>query len=169
MIIRENVPLSELTTMRLGGPARFVIEIETEDDCRDAFDFAADKNLPVYFLGSGANSIGKDEGFPGIILINRLKGIKTLEESPDRLVVEAAGGENWDDFVDFVCQKGFSGVEAMSKIPGTVGAAPVQNIGAYGQELKDTLKSVSAFDSLMSEFVEIDASTMDFSDRKSVV
>ncbi len=168
MIIRENINLSDLTTMRLGGPADFLIEIESPEECPDAFDFAQEKNLPIYFLGLGANSIGLDEGFRGAIIKNAIKGYNTLEETKDELIIKVGGGEVWDDFVEFVSKKGFSGIEAMSKIPGTVAAAPVQNIGAYGQEVKDTLVSVEAFDSLLNEFVEIPAEEMDFSYRHSI-
>ncbi|MBQ6130363.1 UDP-N-acetylmuramate dehydrogenase [Candidatus Saccharibacteria bacterium] len=168
MKLRENVPLAELTTMRLGGPARFVIEAETEDDVREAYDFALEKRLPLYPLGSGANSLGLDFGFPGIILLNRLKGFEILNQSKTRLLVKAFGGEIWDDFVAFTCQKGFADLAVLSKIPGTVGAAPVQNIGAYGGEAKDTLKSVSVYDSLLDEFRELAADDCDFAYRHSI-
>ena len=168
MKIRENVNLSELTTMRLGGPTDFLIEIDTPEEISDAVEFAEEKNLPVYFLGAGANVIGLDEGFPGIIIKNNIKGFKILRENKNELLLKVGGGEIWDDFVEFVSKKGYSGVEAMSKIPGTVGAAPVQNIGAYGQEVKDTLISVEAFDTLIDEFIEIPASKMDFSYRHSI-
>lgn len=168
MNIRENIPLRNLTTMRLGGPADYVIDVETEDDVRDAFEFANSHNLPVYFLGSGANSLGKDEGFKGAIIRNCIKGINVLEETKDTLTVKVSGGEIWDDFVQFVVGKGFSGVEAMAKIPGTVAAAPVQNIGAYGQEAKDALASVEVYDSLLDEYKEIAAKDCDFSYRHSI-
>lgn len=168
MNIRENIPLKELTTMRLGGPADFVIEIQSEDEATEVFDFIKEKGLPFYFLGSGANSLGKDEGFSGAIIINKIKGINILSESENELIVEVAGGEIWDDFVRFVVDKNFSGVEAMAKIPGTVAAAPVQNIGAYGQEAKDTLESVYVYDSLLDEYKEIDAKDCDFAYRHSI-
>ncbi len=168
MIIRENIPISEITTMRLGGPAEFVIDIESIDDARDAFGFVKEKGLPFYYLGLGANSLGKDNGFNGAIIRNHIKGIEVLEESKNELLVKAYGGEVWDDFVEFVTNKGFSGIEAMSKIPGTVSAAPVQNIGAYGQEAKDTLVSVEVYDSLIDEYKEIDAKDCDFSYRHSI-
>lgn len=168
MIIRENVNLSELTTMRLGGPADFVIEAETPEEALEALEFAESKNLPVYFLGAGANSIGLDSGFPGVILINKIKGYKILSESSSELIVEVGGGEKWDDFVKFVCEKGFSGVEALSKIPGTVAAAPVQNIGAYGQDVSETLERVDVFDTLLNEFSEFVNKDLDFSYRHSI-
>lgn len=168
MKLRENVLLSELTTMRLGGPARFVIEVETIEDVRDAYNFAIEQHLPAYPLGLGANTLGFDSGFPGVIILNRIKGFTTIEESTGLLRIKAGGGEIWDDFVDLICQKGFSGIEALSKIPSTVGAAPVQNIGAYGQEVKDTLESVEVYDSLLDEYTEIATSDCDFSYRHSI-
>ena len=168
MNIRENIPIKELTTMHLGGPARFVIEVETADEVNDACEFAAEKGLPIYFLGLGANSLGLDEGFDGVLILNKIKGIEILQESENELEVKAGGGEIWDDFVQFVVNKNFSGVEAMAKIPGTVGAAPVQNIGAYGQEAKDTLEKVEVYDTLLGEYKEIDAKDCDFAYRHSI-
>lgn len=168
MKIRENVNLSELTTMRLGGPTDFLIEIDSPEECSEAIDFAEQKNLPVYFLGLGANVIADDDGFRGVVIKNNIKGFKILKENSHELLVKVGGGEIWDDFVAFTTKKGFSGVEAMSKIPGTVGAAPVQNIGAYGQEAKDTLVSAETFDTLLDEYVEIPAEKMDLSYRHSI-
>ncbi len=168
MIIRENIPISSITTMRLGGPADFVIDIENPDEATEAVNFAEEKNLPIYFLGTGANSLGKDEGFHGVIIRNHIKGFEIISETVDELVVKAGGGEIWDDLVGFVVDKGFSGCEAMSKIPGTVGAAPVQNIGAYGQDVSGILENVEAFDTLLDEYTEIQAKECDFSYRHSI-
>ena len=168
MKIRENVLLSELTTMRLGGVAEFVIEIEKREDLVEAFSFIRDKNLAFYFLGGGANSLGRDEGFAGAILMNKIRGIEILEEKNGETKIKAEGGEVWDDLVKFTAEKGLTGIEAMAKIPGTVGAAPVQNIGAYGQEVAQVLESVEAYDTLLDEFIEIPAEKMNFSYRKSI-
>lgn len=168
MIIRENIPIKDITTMRLGGVADFVIDVQSEDEVQEVFEFVKEKGMPFYFLGSGANSLGKDEGFKGAIIRNAIKGINILDETENELTVEAAGGETWDDFVEFIVSKGFSGVEAMSKIPGRLAAAPVQNIGAYGQEAKDALESVYVYDSLIDEYKEILASDCDFSYRHSI-
>lgn len=168
MIIRENIPISSLTTMRLGGPADFVVDVEKPEEAIEAIGFAEEKNLPIYFLGTGANSLGHDEGFHGVIIRNQIKGFEIVSETNDELVVKAGGGEIWDDFVDFVVKKDFSGCEAMSKIPGTVGAAPVQNIGAYGQDVSGILESVEVFDALLDEFTEIGAKDCDFSYRHSI-
>lgn len=164
MIIRENVEIKELTTMRLGGKAQYVIELEAVEDVKEAYLFAKERNLPLFILGSGSNVIGKDEGFQGVILLNRMKGIQFLDD----LTINAMGGELLDDLVAFSTDHNLSGIEALSAIPGTVGAAPVQNVGAYGQEIAQVLDSVYAFDMQNEEFVTIDAKDMDLSYRHSI-
>lgn len=159
MNIRENVPISGLTTMRLGGDARYVAEIKSAGDLDEAYQFAKNNNLQIWTMGGGANTIGHDEGFSGVIFLNRMKGIFVnsgpelvaldnfnLKDAPDELFFTVMGGEVWDDFVEVAAENGFSGCEAMSLIPGTVGAAPVQNIGAYGQDVSQIIESVAAFD-----------------------
>lgn len=168
MKIQENVRLSELTTMRLGGVADFLIDVETEDEAREAFDFIEDKNLPVYFLGAGANSIGRDAGFRGVILRNKIMGLKVLHKDAKTLEVRVSGGVVWDDFVAWAVEKDFSGVELLAKVPGSIAAAPVQNIGAYGAEAADTILKVEAYDSLLDEFVEISAADCHFAYRHSI-
>lgn len=155
MKIRENVLISQLTTMRLGGVARFVVEIEQPEDIRQAYELAKEKNLPTYILGGGANTIGKDEGFPGVMILNRMKGIEIISENDEELIFRAMGGEVWDDVVEFSCEHQASGIEAMSMIPGTAGAAPVQNIGAYGQDIAGVIESVEAYDTKIHEIVEL--------------
>lgn len=142
MTIQENIPISTLTTMRLGGNARYVIDIEIPEDVKLAYDFASEKSLPVYILGGGSNIIGRDEGFDGVILVNKLKGKESLENGR----FKGYGGENFDEFIAFTVENGFSGMEAMSGVPGTLGAAPVQNVGAYGQEMSQIMESVEVYD-----------------------
>lgn len=203
MKIRENVPIAELTTMRLGGAARFVVEVEAPEDVAVAYDFARARGLPTYILGGGANTIGRDEGFDGVILVNRLKGIEarevsdvvasasasddaskettagasggkddentgTTHEPTSSLLLTAASGEIWDDVVAVACAQGYTGIEALSAIPGTAGAAPVQNIGAYGQEVAQTLVSVEAYDTQTREFVTLPAGELGFGYRRSI-
>lgn len=168
MKIRENVPLKHLTTMRLGGDARYVIEIERPADVATAFDYAAAKKLPTYVLGGGANSIARDEGFNGVILLNKLNGVETLEEDDRGAVLRARSGVIWDDFVAYAVAKGLTGIEALSAIPGTVGAAPVQNIGAYGQEVAQTLESVKVYDKVDKTTFVIEHTAMDFGYRSSI-
>lgn len=164
MKIRENVPISELTTMRLGGPAKFVIEIESQDEVVEAFDFIHDKNLPFYILGDGANTIGHDEGFDGVIVMNKIKGVSVSEN-----MVYAFGGEEWDKVVEKACENSLTGIEALSKIPGTAGAAPVQNIGAYGQDISKVLKTIEVYDTLIDEFKTLKNEDLKFSYRKSIL
>lgn len=164
MKISENVPISSLTTMRIGGPARFVVEIENKEDIIKAYDFAREKNLPVFVLGGGANTIGHDDGFNGVIIKNAMKGI-----SIDGTTITAMGGEVWDDVVAVSCEQNLTGIEALSKIPGSAGAAPVQNIGAYGQDVSDTFISAEVYDTKDGEFKTLNKDDMGFSYRKSVL
>lgn len=173
--IEENVPIRNLVTMRIGGPARFVITVTSKEEIPEAYQFAKERNLPVCILGGGANTFAKDEGFDGVIILDRIMGISEVErpeiESPkdgDIAYFKAYGGEQWDDLVTYVSERGYSGIEAMAGIPGTAGAAPVQNIGAYGQEVTQVIVSVDTYDTKTGEFVVIPASEMKMSYRKSI-
>lgn len=169
MKIRENIPISTLTTMRLGGNARYVIDIEAEEDVPEAYKFADEHELPVYVLGSGSNIIGRDKGFNGVILVNKIRGMGIEnEEYNGRIDLYSFSGELLDDFVRYSTRLGFSGIEALSAIPGTVGAAPVQNVGAYGQDISQTIVTVRAYDTLLEDFVEIPKIDMDLSYRHSI-
>lgn len=178
MEIRENVPIASLTTMRLGGGARYVISVKTPDEVAQAYNFAHERGLDVWVMGSGANTIGHDEGFPGVIILNKIKGIFVKQgddlvavEDVDRkalgdeIVLTGMGGEVWDDFVQVACDLGYSGIEALSMIPGTLGAAPVQNIGAYGQDIAQVLVSVEAYDTQTSEIVALEKTEMEMGYR----
>jgi len=168
MRFNENILISSLTTMRLGGPARFVIEVETPQDVVDAYNFARQYNLPTFILGYGANTIGHDEGYNGVIIINRMRGI--AEEPIDNgLRLRIMGGEYWDHIVEYAVSKGLTGIEALSKIPGLVGAAPVQNIGAYGQDISQTFISAEVFDSATTTFKVLSKDDLQFSYRSSLL
>lgn len=158
--MEENVPIASLTTMRLGGAARFMVTVERPEEVKEAFEFAKERSLPVWIMGSGANTIGHDEGFPGVIILNQLKGIEILAEKSNGVTLRAMGGEIWDELVEFATERGYSGIEAMSKIPGTVGAAPVQNIGAYGQDIAQVIECVEAYDTRTGEFVTLEKPEM---------
>ncbi len=170
MNIRENIEISTLTTMRLGGAARYVIDIEKVEDLAEAYKFAAEKELPVYILGCGSNIIGRDSGFNGVILVAKLHGmgIESGAEGDETVRLYAYSGELLDDFVTYGTKMGYSGMEALSAIPGTVGAAPVQNVGAYGQDISQSLVSVEAFDTLTRELVTLEKSALDLSYRHSI-
>jgi len=145
MTPEENIPLSEHTTFKIGGLARYFFRAKTVDDLNAALDFAEKKHLPFFVLGGGSNILASDEGFQGVIIKNELLGISFTEDGDDIEVVTGAG-EPWDNFVEAVVGRGLYGLENLSGIPGTVGAAPVQNIGAYGVEVKETIVSVLALD-----------------------
>lgn len=164
MKILENVPLKNLTTMRLGGPAKYVIEIEKPEEISAAQNFALERNLPIFVLGGGANTIAKDEGFDGVIIRNVMVGIKE-----DLFNLYVMGGTEWDDVVAFACEKGLTGIEALSKIPGLAGAAPVQNIGAYGQDISGTLIEADVYDFKTREFKTLKKDDFSFSYRRSII
>lgn len=154
--------------MRLGGPARYVIEVYTPQEVADAYHFAWQNNLPTFVLGFGANTLGHDEGYNGAIIINRMQGI-TADSKGDSTVLHIMGGEKWDDVVEYACEHDLTGIEALSKIPGLAGAAPVQNIGAYGQELASTLVSIDVFDSSTDTFQTLTKDQLNFSYRQSAL
>ena len=168
MNIRENIPLSKLTTMRLGGPAKYVIDIEDESEIKEAYTFAKKHNLPTFILGGGANTIAKDEGFPGVILRYTKTGTTTKEEK-SHYSITAQAGEPWDNVVAYACKQGLTGIEALSRIPGLSGAAPVQNIGAYGQDISQTIDHATAYDTKTQEFTTLTREDFGFSYRKSIL
>lgn len=165
MRINENILISSLTTMRLGGPARYVLEVETPAEVADAFGFAEQYQLPAFALGYGANTIGHDEGYSGAIVISRMLGITQLDSS----TIKVMSGEYWDDVVAYACERGLTGIEALSKIPGLAGAAPVQNIGAYGQEIADTLTEIEVYDIIEHNYKILAKSDLNFAYRKSLL
>lgn len=168
MDIHTNIPLKNYTTMKLGGPARFMGEAHTPEDVATIYHNAAAQHLPVFILGGGSNVIAQDEGYPGIVVRNKIAGFKVLEDTPSNTTIEVGAGENWDELVTRTVDMHLSGIEALSAIPGTAGAAPVQNIGAYGQEIADTLISLDAYDSEDDRFVSLDNAECGFSYRHSI-
>lgn len=160
----ENIFISSLTTMRIGGIARHVLEIENEKDIPEAYGFASAYWYPTYIVSGGANTIGRDEGLDGVILLNRLRGFDDKDG-----VLTIAAGENWDMIVDYACSKGYTGIEALSRIPGLVGAAPAQNIGAYGQDVSQVLKSATAYDTATNKMVLLSKNDFQFGYRKSIM
>ena len=144
-IIAEQVDLSPMTTMRLGGPARYLARCRSTDEIKTALDWAAGRRLPVQVLGGGSNTIFDDSGYPGLVLKLELQGVR-FEDGGGKVEVSALAGENWDDLVHRCIARGLSGIECLSGIPGLVGAAPMQNVGAYGQEVAGTITAVRAID-----------------------
>ena len=145
MTIQEHVPLAPLTTLQVGGPARYFAEAATDDDVREAVDFARAKALPLFVLGGGSNLLVADSGWPGLVLKIAIGGIAQQEENGAALF-DAGAGVDWDQFVAQAVAGNCAGVECLSGIPGSVGGTPVQNVGAYGQEVSETIESVRALD-----------------------
>ncbi|HWA31857.1 MAG TPA: UDP-N-acetylmuramate dehydrogenase [Candidatus Paceibacterota bacterium] len=145
MEILKNYDLSGLNTFGVSARADFFVRIDDEADFRELFLREGFKRNPKLFLGGGSNVLFTED-FQGIVVLNRLRGIEIVGEDSDSVRVRAMGGELWHNLVEFAVSRGYWGVENLSLIPGTVGAAPMQNIGAYGAEIKDVLESVEAFD-----------------------
>lgn len=145
MMIERDIPLRLHTTFKAGGPARFMAVCETEADIHEALAYAKQEGVPFYVLGEGSNVLSHDDGYEGLIILNRLGGTR-FEETGETVRVTAGAGVSWDTFVREAAAREVWGVENLAGIPGTVGAAPVQNIGAYGAELSQTLESVEVMD-----------------------
>jgi len=143
--ISENVDLATLTTLGIGGPARYFVEAFDRERLRFGLGWAAEHGLPVFVLGGGSNVIIADDGFPGLVVRISLRDIEAEESGAD-VLVRAAAGEEWDRFVARCVQTGLAGIECLSGIPGRVGATPIQNVGAYGQEVADAIVDVEALD-----------------------
>jgi len=163
----QNVPLAQHSTMRLGGTAAYLTEITERHELPEALAWAEERKLPVIMIGDGSNIVWRDEGFPGLVLVNKITGIEEQIEDEENYYVTVAAGENWDSVVARITDRGMTGIEALSLIPGTAGATPVQNVGAYGQEIADTLVSVEAYDNQAKQFINIPAMDCGFGYRTS--
>lgn len=163
----QNVSLKLYSTMRLGGTADFVTEVKTTEALKTVADWAEARGLPLVVIGEGSNIIWKDEGFRGLVVVNRLLGFEKLEEDATSATYKISAGEDWDSVVERLSSKGLSGVECLSLIPGTTGATPVQNVGAYGQEISQTLQEVRAYDTKTKEFVTLANKDCKFEYRSS--
>lgn len=166
-LIQQNVPLAPLTTLRIGGPARFFAEARGEDEVLAAVLFAEQQGLPLFILGGGSNALVADQGFPGLVVHLALKGVTWRDEGDD-VIVTARAGEDWDELVSQCIERDLAGVECLSGIPGSVGGTPIQNVGAYGQEVSETITSVRVFDRLAGRFAELSNEQCQFSYRASV-
>jgi UDP-N-acetylmuramate dehydrogenase len=160
---QENVSLARLTTLEVGGPAKYFLRAENEEQIVGGFDFAQKHGLPVFVLGGGSNVLVSDRGFEGLIIQVALQGIAL--NGP---VVTAAAGEDWDKFVELCVSRNLAGVECLSGIPGTVGGTPVQNVGAYGQDVSETILTVRCYDRTNGKIADLSNEECGFSYRRSV-
>ena len=161
---RENVPLAPFTTFHIGGPARYFAEASTEADITAAVLWAHDRQLPLFLLGGGSNLLVPDTGFPGLVLHITIPGIHSLGHG----LFDVGAGESWDAFVSHAIAAGHAGIECLAGIPGSVGGTPVQNVGAYGQEVSETITSVRAFDRHTQSFTDLPKQACNFRYRASL-
>lgn len=168
MEFHENIPLKNYLTMKLGGNAAYMVDVHTAEELADACRAAKQRSIPFFILGGGSNIIAKDSGYSGVVIRNRIMGFEVLEDTSSYTVVKVGAGEEWDSVVCRTVEINLSGIEAMSAIPGTTGAAPVQNVGAYGQEIADTMTKLEAYDSKNDRFVELSNEDCEFSYRSSI-
>jgi len=166
MQLTFNVPLGPLTTMKLGGNARAFCTVCSEDDLVEATAWATEHNVPMFMIGGGSNIIIGDDGFDGLVLKSEIKGFDIIEED-DCCFITVGAGELWDDVVERTVNMGLTGIEALSLIPGTCGATPIQNVGAYGQEVSDTITELRAYDTTTNDFVILRSSDCEFAYRDS--
>lgn len=153
--------------MRLGGNAANLVEVSNQQELIEAVNWAESQNKQLIVIGSGSNIVWKDEGFSGLVIVNKIKGIEMINETDQDLYVTVGAGEIWDSVVERVVEQGYSGIEELSLIPGTAGGAPVQNIGAYGREISSVLSSVQAYDRTTKQVVNIPSYDCQFAYRTS--
>jgi UDP-N-acetylmuramate dehydrogenase len=170
MLLQEDVPLAPLTTFRLGGPARFFVEATSIDEAQQAVAFAQSKNLPLFVLGGGSNLVVADTGWAGLVLKIAISAIDQRPGLNDdgKILFDAGAGESWDRFVSHAVIAECAGVECLSGIPGSVGGTPVQNVGAYGQEVSQTIESVEVLDLKDGQVRELCREACGFTYRSSI-
>jgi UDP-N-acetylmuramate dehydrogenase len=164
---RGPVAISALTTLRVGGPCRRVLMPADETEIVEAVTRCDTEDEPVLLVGGGSNLVVADEGFPGTVVLVGSRGISVRTADESSVHVEVAAGEPWDGVVQRAVAEGWAGVEALSGIPGLTGATPVQNVGAYGQEVADTLVGVRVLDRQVAAVVDLSAAECGFAYRSS--
>src|SRR5256714_10815288 len=167
MVIQENVPLAALTTLKVGGPARYFVQAHTIAEVSEAVSLARSRNLALFVLGGGSNLVISDAGWPGLVLKISIPDIEERSRD-DKSLFEVGAGEDWDKFVAYAVSRNCAGIECMSGIPGSVGGTPVQNVGAYGQEVAETIAEVRAFDTKSRSLTTLSNADCRFSYRTSI-
>ena len=165
--VQQHVSLKTLNTFHIDADAAAYAVLDHEDQVESVFEYSTSKKLPLLILGGGSNLLFTQD-FQGLVVHNQIKEITLIDETPDQVYVQAGAGVNWHDLVMYSVDKGWGGLENLSLIPGTVGAAPVQNIGAYGVELKDNMHSLRAWDRLQKRVVILSAGECEFGYRQSI-
>jgi UDP-N-acetylmuramate dehydrogenase len=175
LVIQEQVPLAPYTTFRIGGPAQYFCEVTSQDELFEAVTFARERNLPLFVLGGGSNLLVGDSGFDGLVLhvkiegsINIGGGYRDDRSKQTSVTYDVPGGTDWDAFVLKVAKADITGIECLAGIPGLVGGAPIQNIGAYGQEVSTSILWVQVLDLETLKFVTLPAELCGFAYRRSI-
>lgn len=166
--VQQNIQLAPLTTFKIGGKARLFIKAETEEQIIDAINFADENKLEVFILGSGSNVLIADKVFDGLVVQVANKGISAVKAKDKTFLVTAQAGEDWDEFVEYCVGKNLAGIECLSGIPGLIGGTPIQNVGAYGQEVSETITSVRVFDRKSKSILELTNTDCGFEYRRSI-
>lgn len=166
--LRRDVPLAPRTTLELGGRARFFLEAARQSELLDALRWAAAQGVPAALLGGGSNVVVDDEGFPGLVVRVATRGIE-VARSAQEIYLTAAAGEPWDKVVNLAVGEGWAGIECLSGIPGTTGATPIQNVGAYGQEVGQVLHSLRALDRSTWQVVTLTGAELQLGYRTSLL
>jgi UDP-N-acetylmuramate dehydrogenase len=166
--IKANIKLADYTTFKIGGVAKFFIVVKNQEELLEALSWARKKSKKVFILGGGSNTLFSDRGFSGLVIKNEIKGLEILNENEKNVIVKAYSGEMWSKLVNFVMEKNLYGLENTFYIPGTVGASPVQNIGAYGTEIKDCFYNLAAINIKTGELKYFNLKDCKFSYRHSI-
>jgi UDP-N-acetylmuramate dehydrogenase len=164
--LRRNVSLAPMTTLGIGGPARYFADVASPDALRAGVEWARSRELPLFVMGGGSNIVVADTGFPGLVLRVCISGIET-QPAGDQVELSVGAGEEWDPLVAHCVENNWAGVECLSGIPGRVGATPIQNVGAYGQETSESLVAVEALDLSDSQIVQLAKGDCEFGYRTS--
>jgi len=153
--------------MQLGGAAAYLCDVHDRTEVEQAAQWAVGHKLPVIMVGTGSNIVWSDKGFAGLVLVSKILRFEQFEEDSENVYITVGAGELWDAVVAKTVELGLTGIEALSLIPGTAGATPIQNVGAYGQEIADTLTSIEAYDLTDKKFLTIPAADCAFGYRTS--
>jgi len=170
VLLLENIPLAPLTTLKIGGPARYFVEAGNVGEVKEAVTFARSRDLSLFVLGGGSNLLVADAGWPGLVLKVSVPGIdqRNGHDEDGRTLFDVGAGESWDRFVSHAVIARCAGIECLSGIPGSVGGTPVQNVGAYGQEVSETIASVQVLDLKDTQVRELCPEACEFSYRASI-
>jgi UDP-N-acetylmuramate dehydrogenase len=153
--IKENINLGDFCTLKIGGNTKYFIEVRSKEDLKEAYSFALNHKLQVFILGTGSNIVFPEDDFNGATFKIEIPGFEIISEDENEAIIKIGAGEKWDNIVKKTVETGLQGIECMSFIPGTSGATPIQNVGAFGQEIADTLVELEAFDKDKQELVII--------------